>query len=72
MKPLLTNSQQTLIDTMPKCLRPISSLLTTNEQIGVSFYHMRILKLSIITILFMFLQINQDKHLIEKISRDVR
>ncbi len=72
MKPLLTNSQQTLIDTMPKCLLPISSLLTTNEQIGVSFYHMRILKLSIITILFMFLQINQDKHLIEKISRDVR
>ena len=34
MKPLLTNSRPTLIDTMPECCLPVARLLTTTEQLN--------------------------------------
>lgn len=34
MKPLLTNSRPTLIETMPECCMPISRILTTTEQLN--------------------------------------
>ncbi|KAL8574830.1 hypothetical protein ACOMHN_031937 [Nucella lapillus] len=34
MKPLLTNSRPTLIDTMPKCCLPFAKLFTTEEQLS--------------------------------------
>jgi hypothetical protein len=35
MKPLLTNSKPALTETMPNCCFPLTSLLTTNDQIGI-------------------------------------
>ncbi|XP_070500001.1 sodium/hydrogen exchanger 7 isoform X2 [Chironomus tepperi] len=36
MKPLLTNSRPTLIETLPKCLTPLSRILTTTQQLSQS------------------------------------
>lgn len=33
MKPLLTNSRPTLLDTLPNCCTPLARLLTTTEQL---------------------------------------
>ncbi|XP_065223200.1 sodium/hydrogen exchanger 6 isoform X2 [Planococcus citri] len=37
MKPLLTQSNPTLIDTLPTCLGPVARLLTTTEQLTQSY-----------------------------------
>lgn len=37
MKPLLTQSSPTLIDTLPTCLGPVARLLTTTEQLTQSY-----------------------------------
>lgn len=34
MKPLLTNTRPTLIDTLPECCLPVARILTTNEQLN--------------------------------------
>ena len=36
MKPLLTNSRPTLIETLPKFLTPLSRILTTTQQLNQS------------------------------------
>lgn len=36
MKPLLTNSRPTLIETLPKFLTPLSRILTTTKQLNQS------------------------------------
>ena len=36
MKPLLTNTTPSLMDTMPKCFLPITRILTTPEQSGLN------------------------------------
>lgn len=39
MKPLLTHSRPTLLETLPVCCNPIARLLTTTEQLTqVSFF----------------------------------
>lgn len=42
MKPLLTNSRPTLIETLPKCLTPISRILTTTQQLTQSNHTRRV------------------------------
>ena len=37
MKPLLTNSRPTLLETLPSCLTPLARLLTTTEQLNQVF-----------------------------------
>ena len=40
MKPFLTNSRPTLIETLPECCLPLAKLLTTDEQLAsVSGYN---------------------------------
>ena len=34
MKPLLTNSRPTLLETLPSCLTPLARILTTTEQLN--------------------------------------
>ena len=36
MKPFLTNSRPTLMETLPKCMTPLARILTTTEQLTQS------------------------------------
>lgn len=39
MKPFLTHSRPTLLETLPVCCNPIARLLTTTEQMTQVFYY---------------------------------